>query len=334
MSERREASAPGAASETGESNEVVEAIEESEASALLAGFVLRREAEVALAAVRRAAAAVMRLYATDFGVSYKGERAANDPVTEADHAANAAILEELSAAFPDDVIVTEETPLPPGFFRARRCWFVDPLDGTRDFVARNGEFCVMVGLSIDGRARLGVVGIPALADGAHPPRGSTLVGEVGGPALRLVEGAPPIAVHVSSLREPARARLVVSRSRRSALLDAILRRLGGPSERPLGSVGVKISALVDGSADAYLHPSATLDPARPGEGGAKLWDTCAPEAILRAAGGQLTDGLGRALDYASEDVQHRFGIVASNGALHAALLEAVHAVTPHDRTQG
>jgi 3'(2'), 5'-bisphosphate nucleotidase len=300
-------------------------MELSDAPALPAGFSLRREAEVALTAARRAAAAVMRVYATDFGVAYKGDRAANDPVTEADHAANAAILEALEAAFPDDAIVTEETPLPPGFHRARRCWFVDPLDGTRDFVARNGEFCVMIGLAIDGRARLGVVSIPALPE--HP-RGSTLVGEVGGPAVRLVDGAPAIDVRVSSLPEPARATIAVSRSRRSTLLDAILRRLGGPKERPIGSVGVKISALVDGSADAYLHPSATLDPASPGEGGAKLWDTCAPEAILHAAGGRLTDGLGRDIDYASEDVQHRFGLVASNGALHAALLEAVRAVTP------
>jgi 3'(2'), 5'-bisphosphate nucleotidase len=302
-----------------------EASEAGHVSALPAGFTLQREAEVALAAARHAAAAVMRLYATDFGVEYKGDRAANDPVTEADHAANAAILEALGAAFPADVIVTEETPLPAGFHRARRCWFVDPLDGTRDFVARNGEFCVMIGLAIEGRARLGVVAIPALAD--HP-RGSTLVGEVGGPAVRLVDGAPAIDVRVSTLRDPARSTILVSRSRRSSLLDAILRRLGGPRERPLGSVGVKISALVDGSADAYLHPSATLDLARPGEGGAKLWDTCAPEAILHAAGGRLTDGLGRDIDYASADVQHRFGLVASNGALHAALLDAMHAVTP------
>lgn len=292
-------------------------------------FSLRAEAEVAVAAVRRASAAVMAIYATDFGVSYKGELAANDPVTAADHAANAALVEAIAAAFPDDAIVAEESPVPAGFHRARRCWFVDPLDGTRDFVARNGEFCVMVGLAIDGRACLGVVGIPALpaAAGGHPA-GSVLVGEVGGPAARLVEGEAPIDVRVSPRAEPAQATVVVSRSRRAPLLDAILRALGGPAERPIGSVGVKISALVDGSADAYLHPSATLDPDKPGAGGAKLWDTCAPEAILRAAGGTLTDGLGRDVDYASAELEHRFGLVASNGVLHARLLAAVRASTP------
>lgn len=297
-------------------------------AALLARFSLRAEVEVALAAVRRATEAVMAIYATDFGVAYKGDVAANDPVTAADHAANAALVDAIAQAFPDDAIVAEESPVPSGYHRARRCWFVDPLDGTRDFVARNGEFCVMIGLAIDGRARLGLVAIPALPSASGgAPGGSILVGEVGGPAARLMVDQV-VDVRVSTRTEPAASTVVVSRSRRAPLLDAILRALGSPKERPIGSVGVKISALVDGAADAYLHPSATLDPARPGEGGAKLWDTCAPEAILRAAGGLLTDGLGREVDYASSELTHRFGIVASNGALHARLLDAVRASTP------
>jgi 3'(2'), 5'-bisphosphate nucleotidase len=298
----------------------------SVSDAALEGFTLRREVEVAVAAARRAARAVMSVYATEFRVSYKGAIEANDPVTAADREANASIVEALAAAFPDDAIVAEESPIPADFARARRCWFVDPLDGTRDFVARNGEFCVMIGLAIEGRARLGVVAIPAIP--SHGADGSLLVGEVGGPALRLFDDAPAIAVRVSALADPALATVVVSRSRRPPLLDAILGRLGAPRERPLGSVGVKISALVDGSADAYLHPSATLDATRPGAGGAKHWDTCAPEAILRAAGGLLTDGLGRDVDYASADVEHHFGIVASNGALQSRLLEAVAACSP------
>ena len=298
----------------------------SAAGSPLAGFTLAAEAEAAVAAVRLAAAAVMRVYATKFGVEYKGDRAANDPVTEADHAANLAIVDALSRAFPTDAIVTEETALPAGFERAHRCWFVDPLDGTRDFVARNGEFCVMVGLAIDGRARLGAVGIPVI-DG-----GSILVGEVGARAVRLVDGRAPIDVRVSSLTDPAKARFVVSRSRRTPLFDAILAHLGSREARGLGSVGVKISALVDGSADAYVQPAESLDPAlSTTHGSAKLWDTCAPEAILRAAGGALTDGLGRELDYATQDVAHRFGIVGSNGALHAPLLAAIGAVTPKHR---
>jgi 3'(2'), 5'-bisphosphate nucleotidase len=297
-------------------------------AAQLARFSLRAEVEVALAAVRRATDAVMAIYATDFGVAYKGDVAANDPVTAADHAANAALVDAIAAAFPDDVIVAEESDVPSDYHRARRCWFVDPLDGTRDFVARNGEFCVMVGLAIDGRARLGLVAIPALQSAPDlPAAGSILIGEVDGPAVRLV-GDAVVDVRVSTRDDPSTATVVVSRSRRAPLLDTILRALGSPAERPLGSVGVKISALVDGAADAYLHPSATLDPDRPGEGGAKLWDTCAPEAILRAAGGLLTDGLGRDVEYASSELTHRYGIVASNGVLHARLLDAVRASTP------
>ncbi|MGZ3456307.1 MAG: 3'(2'),5'-bisphosphate nucleotidase CysQ family protein, partial [Polyangiales bacterium] len=109
---------------------------------------MKREIEVAREAARLGAEAVMSVYGAPFDVSFKDE-AKDDPVTAADTRSNAAILQVLRAAFPNDAIVTEESP-PDEYQSAERCWFVDPLDGTKELVARNGEFCVMIGLAIRG----------------------------------------------------------------------------------------------------------------------------------------------------------------------------------------
>ncbi len=274
---------------------------------------LAREVEVAIAAAKSAAAAVMQVYATDFSVEHKDGVGGDDPVTAADREANALIVEALSAAFPEDGIVAEESPLPVDSARKGRCWFVDPLDGTKEFVARNGEFCVMIGLAIDGVASVGVLAIPAL-----DARQIVLVGVVGeGAWLDDAEDSHARApLVIADLDAATHARIVVSRSRPSPAQAVFAKRIGSPTMIPCGSVGVKVAHLLLGRADAYLHP-----PARPGSsGGAKLWDTCAPEALVRAAGGLLTDGQGRALDYAGAELVHRHGLVAAGPKLHGALL--------------
>ena len=285
---------------------------------------LTREIEIAVDAARRAAVAIMEIYATDFRVSFK-DVAHDDPVTAADRSANAIIVEALHEAFPDDAIVAEESPIPHDFQRSRRCWFVDPLDGTKEFVARNGEFCVMIGLAIDGRAALGVLAVPALPPPSGGEPGFVLVGDVGADRAYLLHGLhagsdAPRSSRVSTERETANTTIVVSRSRRSPRVDAFFARLGGPRELPCGSVGVKVAQLVLGRADAYLHPPS----GRPHEG-PKHWDTCAPEAVVVAAGGAFTDMAGKTIDYASGNLVHDSGLVVSNGLLHAALLAAVRA---------
>lgn len=107
-------------------------------------------------------------------------------------------------------------------------------------------------------------------------------------------------------------RLVASRSHRNPLVDAACRRLGITREQPSGSVGLKIGLLATAACDLYLHPSPGL----------KEWDTCAPEAIMRAAGGAITDGWGRALQYNKPDVRQRHGLVSSNGRCHDAIVDA------------
>src|SRR6266496_4036834 len=114
----------------------------------------QNEIETASRLAREAGRTIMEIYATDFAVTFKGR---NDPVTEADKRANELIVEGLRTAFPHDSIVAEETADRSGALNHGRVWYVDPMDGTKDFISKNGEFCVMIGLAIDGRAQMGVV---------------------------------------------------------------------------------------------------------------------------------------------------------------------------------
>src|SRR4029077_18943512 len=121
---------------------------------------LAKVAETALRIALEASDVVNRVYATPFEVEFKGK---DDPVTRADREANELACERLARAFPGVAIVAEESDPRSyaGFARHDRVWFVDPLDGTREFVARNGEFAVMLGLAEGGRALVGVIVAPA-----------------------------------------------------------------------------------------------------------------------------------------------------------------------------
>ncbi|MGZ5968537.1 MAG: 3'(2'),5'-bisphosphate nucleotidase CysQ family protein [Polyangiales bacterium] len=262
---------------------------------------MKREIEVAREAARLGAEAVMSVYGAPFDVSFKDE-AKDDPVTAADTRSNAAILQVLRAAFPNDAIVTEESP-PDEYQSAERCWFVDPLDGTKELVARNGEFCVMIGLAIRGQAKLGVVSVPVFGyTMIGTPDQCTLIGA----ERATMEGEPPA--------------IVTSRSRRSEKLDAIFRALGPVREVPCGSVGVKIAQILLGKAQGYVHaPSGGLGP--------KLWDLCAPDAIARSAGLLFTDADGNDVDYRNPRLAHTTGIVVGAPALHARLLDAIRRAT-------
>ena len=112
--------------------------------------------ELAFAAdlARKSGEIALEVYDADHGVQLKG---AADPVTIADTRINAYVVEALRARFPGDGIVAEESADHGDALTAERCWFVDPLDGTKEFIAKNGEFAIMLGLAIGGRAQLGVV---------------------------------------------------------------------------------------------------------------------------------------------------------------------------------
>ena len=242
--------------------------------------------ELAARAARAAGAAAMRFYGNASSVS-KGD---GSPVSQADHAANQVIVEALRAAFPADAILSEESKDSAERLSAKRVWIVDPLDGTKEFLAQNGEFSIMIGLVEDGEPDLGVV---YLADG------DVLYGAVRGMGAWVERDGERSAL----LREAFAGgglRLVGSRSHADTLLLAMQEGLGITDVVPCGSVGVKCSRIATGERDLYIHPVPFL----------KEWDTCAPEVILREAGGWVSDCRGEPLRYNKPDPRQPHGIVA------------------------
>lgn len=238
---------------------------------------------------------------------------AEDPVTLADHAANDAILEFLRDRTAQPVLSEESKP-PKELSDAERLWIVDPLDGTKEFIARNGEFSVMVGLAEKGAALLGAVYQPAvgrlyLGDVA---RGSWLVKDPGTSS----ETRSTLRISGSS-NEPLR--LIRSRSHPDPALADLESRLAPVDVVISGSVGIKCARIARGEADLYVHPVSFL----------KEWDTCAPEAVLRGAGGVVTDCAGRALVYGKPTPVQPGGIFCGRREVHERVAPIVRDVARH-----
>jgi 3'(2'), 5'-bisphosphate nucleotidase len=260
--------------------------------------MLHREIAEAARIAREAGAILMDIYATDFVVDYKAEA---DPVTEADTKANAYIVSEIRKAFPGDGVVAEETEDKSDALGGGRCWYVDPLDGTKEFVARNGEFSVMLGLAVDGVATAGVV--------YRPDQDKLYAGIVGGGAY-LEEGGERRSLSVSSVADPKQLKLVVSRSHRNRAVGVVVTELGVTQETTSGSVGLKAGLIAEQKADLYVHIADK----------SSLWDACGPEAVLKAAGGRFTDLAGNPYRYGGADMRNRRGILACNAAAYDAVL--------------
>jgi 3'(2'), 5'-bisphosphate nucleotidase len=266
-----------------------------------------RAAEVGLAAAREAARIVMRVYAAPFEVEYKEK---DDPVTRADHESNALLCERLSSAFPGVPIVAEESNPAEyaSFARAPAAWFVDPLDGTREFVAHNGEFAVMIGLAEAGRATVGVIVAPAW--------GRSFVGIVGEGAWEVFADGSRAPIRVAPRQSLAGASVVVSRSRSYAPVPALVSAMGAREAVQHGSSGLKGVLVATGVHDVYVQP---------GRAGMR-WDACATEALVRGAGGECTDADGMPLGYATPALENTNGLVATNRTVHPAVIAAMKAV--------
>ena len=240
-----------------------------------------------------------------YGTAESSAKAGGSPVTAADHAANAVIIDAIRAAYPGDAILSEESKDSADRLTASRVWIVDPLDGTKEFLARNGEFSIMIGLAVDGEAVLGVV---------YMPDGDRLYA-----AARGIGATMEVECEKQGLRTDRNhwpPRMVGSRSHADALTLLIRDRLGVTDVAPSGSVGVKCALIAEGKRDLYVHPVPYL----------KEWDTCAPEVILREAGGEVTDCLGEPLRYNKPDPRQPNGILACGPGILLRALETVRDV--------
>jgi 3'(2'), 5'-bisphosphate nucleotidase len=262
---------------------------------------LTAELDFAIKTAREAATIVNTFYVGSAEVRYKSE---NEPVTEADRSANQHILARIQTVFPHDGVLSEESKDDLARLEKERVWIVDPLDGTKEFIARNGEFSIMIGLAIRGQPALGVV--------MQPDPGLLYAGAVNQPAY-MYEAGDRIMLQVSEVAQPGKMTLVTSRSHRPQIVDKMCKSLHISRERISGSVGLKVGLIARHLADFYVHPSP----------GCKEWDLCAPCALLQAAGGVMTDCWGNPLRFNQSDVRAHNGIVASNGQAHDEIIATV-----------
>jgi len=228
--------------------------------------------------VARAGAAIMQIYDSSFTVQRKED---NSPLTLADLESQRVIIDGLTKVTPDVPILSEESAQAPWDERKtwRELWVVDPLDGTREFVKRNGEFTINIALVQEHEPVLGVIAAPAL--------GLLYWGASGVGAFSQHQGAAEISIHVSPPQSPLR--VVGSRSHTSAQTIDYLKRLGPHALTGIGS-SLKFCRVAEGKAELYPRFGPTSE-----------WDTAAGQAILEAAGGHVTRLDGHRLRYNCRD---------------------------------
>ncbi len=262
---------------------------------------MEREIEITKNIAREAGRILMEIYVADHDVQWKGY---DDPVTLADKKANEFIVKELQRHFPDDGILSEEATDTDVRLNKSRVWFVDPMDGTKQFIERIGEFSVMIGLAIDGEAALGVV---------YQPTTNKMYYAATGVGAFLEESLTTKRLRVSPTIDFGQMSAAMSRSHHSPKVDAVNAGLGILGKIQSGSVGLKVGILAEGRAHLYLHLGAKTN----------QWDTCAPQAIIENAGGKMTDREGKPLRYNTTEIRNLNGIMASNGLIHEQVVAAV-----------
>lgn len=264
------------------------------------------ELRIGVELARRAGEAALAFYGKPLRVEHKEEF--DEPVTQADRTVNELIVRALRAEFPEDGILAEESVDTGRRIGRARVWMIDPIDGTKGFIAGTGDFCVQIGLAVEGRAALGILYAPATDVLYWAARGHGAWGVR--PTSEADESVKAERLSVTSETELSRMRLAESRSHRGPRMESVVKALGVRAEVRSHSVGIKVGLLIEKQADLYIHLSPKT----------KQWDTCAPEAVLAEAGGHMTDVFGGPMLYNTPDVLNRNGLVASNGAAHEEVI--------------
>jgi 3'(2'), 5'-bisphosphate nucleotidase len=237
--------------------------------------LLRPALSVAISAGR----CILEIYESGFKVEQKDD---HTPLTEADMAAHDIIESGLAKLDPAIPILSEESADIPFSERQqwRQYWLVDPLDGTREFIKRNGEFCVNIALIKDQEPVLGIIYAPVLGVYYHACRGEG--------AFKREAMNEPVRIHTRR-RGQGPVMVAGSRSHRGDSLKRFLANLGPYELIPMGSA-VKSCLVAEGKADVYARLGPTSE-----------WDTAAAQCIIEEAGGRLTDTRMRPLRYNTKE---------------------------------
>jgi 3'(2'), 5'-bisphosphate nucleotidase len=259
------------------------------------------ELKILKKAIRTAGEEVLKHYRSDLKIDYKEDES---PLTQADLSSNAVLKEMLAeTGYP---ILSEEGADDLKRLNSAKVWIIDPLDGTMDFIQETGEFSVMAGLVDQGKPLLGAVFQPATGELFYAEKGKGAFKEDGYRQKKRLQ--------VSSTKEVKEARMVVSRNHLKPEDESLADKLQIKKMKKVGSNGVKIAKIAAGEADFFVNTGSGM-----GE-----WDSCAPDIILKEAGGILTDKLGQEIMYNKKEPILKNGLVAGNKLLHKKVAEALN----------
>lgn len=265
---------------------------------------LHHELAFAEGLARRAGAMAIELRHT-ISVTHKPDN--QGPVTNADVMIDQFICAGLSQEFAKDRIVSEENPADHGSpIASGRTWFVDPIDGTASFISGNRDFVVMIGLAIDGVARLGVI---------YQPIGDHLWRGIVGVHAQKITGGEHATLAIKDGRRPERLRILASRSHGSRRQKELIAETSPHEVIYRSSVGIKAMLIAEQQADLYVAWSNRI----------KMWDTCAPCAIVRAAGGTVSFVDGQPLNFSGLPTHNR-AIVVANFSLDRELAQILERI--------
>lgn len=241
----------------------------------------------------------------DLDIQYK-DSSTDDPVTAADIAVSNYLIENLQAklGLEDFGYISEET-YQGGQVNKDLVWIIDPLDGTRDFIDKTGEYAIHIGLVQNHRPVLALVAVPEQDKIYYATKGNGTFVETRDGNIRRLQ--------VSRQKPIENLTVLVSRSHRSKPLDYVLSKLPCQTHKNVGSIGCKIASIVEQQADVYISLSGKSAP--------KDWDIAAPELILSEAGGKYTRYDSSTLLYNKEDINKWGGLLASNGEYHDILCQ-------------
>lgn len=265
------------------------------------------EFEKELATALNAAEVAGRLILADYE---KREAIADAPssiTTDTDRSAQELILQTIRGAFPSDALCAEEktASLGDGPASGPRWWIVDPIDGTLGFARKNGEFCVMIAFISGGEMRVGVVLEPTDWKLTFAVQGQGCWRSVGA-------GAAPGRCTVRGTAALTEATITQSRSR-TAKASPVVSKLRPANIVETFSAGVKLAKVASGEVDLYANIYPEFHD----------WDICAGHILVEEAGGRVTDLKGNPIRYGGAGFKQRSGLLASNGTLHSAAVEAL-----------
>ncbi len=257
---------------------------------------MKKTLEDILNIVNDAGGEILSIYEREYDIYKKIDKS---PVTEADLVANKIIVEGLKKyGWP---IISEEISNKRNI-RSNKFWILDPLDGTADFIQKTGEFSIMLGLVENNKPVLGVV--------YQPYKDKMYYAELNNGAY-LKQKSVINKLQVSKKEDLLECRIVFSRNH-LGLRDIELAKLMGIKKIiKSGSNGIKIGLIAENKADIFFNLTDKMG----------KWDSCAPEIILKEAGGRLSDTLGNKIRYDDYNIKNKQGILASNNIVHNKIIK-------------